>query len=414
MKRTITSGLLLLAFAVGLGRGWSQEPEGTIQLRSAGDLDHTLGSIALYPDPLIAEILPAATVPAEIVLADRYLRDGGEPDGVDAQPWSASVKALAHYPDVLKMMDDNLSWTTEVGIAFLNQQQDVMDSIQRLRQQAQALGNLRTTEQQQVVTSDGLTEILPTDPEVVYVPVYQPDVVFEQPPPTVGFWISFGRPWGVGRWLNHDFDWHEHRLLVWHSDHPRPNDWWHRPAGERRDWQTSRPSERGTPPSVWRPHTRPSTVVSGGHIDRGFPQPPGGVRPRPPTSAPLRPEEQGRGRTASVPAAHQTPEARINPPSRSVPEPPPRTPPPSVKIPTPARVATPPLQRPSRPPSSGAFIGVQSAHDTRQFSTQGQASRQTVTHPAPAAPHPAPAPHSVAPPPSPPRSSTPAPRQPRP
>jgi len=103
------------------------------QPRSSAELDQMLGAIALYPDPLIAQILPAATLPPQIVLADRYVNGGGDLNLIDQQPWDASVKALARYPTVLKWMDDNLAWTTSVGQAFLYQAQDVMDSIQRLR-----------------------------------------------------------------------------------------------------------------------------------------------------------------------------------------------------------------------------------------------------------------------------------------
>ena len=144
------------------------------------ELDQMLGPIALYPDPLIAQMLPAATLPTEIVMADRYVSGGGDPNLIDQQPWDPSVQALARYPTVLKWMDDNLAWTTALGQAFLYQQQDVMDSIQRLRAQAQALGNLQSTPQENVITDDGTIEILPANPEVIYVPVYQPDVVYFQ------------------------------------------------------------------------------------------------------------------------------------------------------------------------------------------------------------------------------------------
>src|SRR5580692_6456369 len=99
---------------------------------SGDQLDQLLGPIALYPDPLLAELLPASTFPTEIVMADRYLQGGGDPGQIENQPWDPSVQAMAHYPDVLKWMDDNLTWTTALGQAFANQQQDVMDSIQRL------------------------------------------------------------------------------------------------------------------------------------------------------------------------------------------------------------------------------------------------------------------------------------------
>jgi hypothetical protein len=120
------------------------------QPMAAAQLDQLLGPIALYPDPLIAQILPGSTLPTQIVLADRYVSGGGDPNQIDQQPWDPSVQALARYPNVLKWMDDNLNWTTELGQAFLNQQQDVMDSIQRLRQSAYNLSNLQSTPQQQV------------------------------------------------------------------------------------------------------------------------------------------------------------------------------------------------------------------------------------------------------------------------
>src|ERR1039458_5705360 len=104
---------------------------------SADVLDQLLRPIALYPDPLLAEIFTAATLPAQIVMADRYVNGGGDLSAIAAQPWDPSVQGLAHYPTVLKWLDDNLPWTTEVGQAFLNQQQEVMASIQRLRLQAQ-------------------------------------------------------------------------------------------------------------------------------------------------------------------------------------------------------------------------------------------------------------------------------------
>ena len=111
-------------------------PTPAYQPLADAQLDQLLGPIALYPDPLIAQILPASTLPTQIVLADRYVSGGGDPNQIDQQPWDASVQALARYPNVLKWMDDNLNWTTELGQAFLNQQQDVMVSIQRLRTSA--------------------------------------------------------------------------------------------------------------------------------------------------------------------------------------------------------------------------------------------------------------------------------------
>src|SRR5580698_3466763 len=122
---------------------------------SSAQLDDLLKPVALYPDPLLAQIFAAATLPSEIVLADRYVNQGGDITQADQQPWDPSVQALVHYPTVLKWLDDNLPWTTEVGQAFASQQQDVMDSIQRLRAEAQAEGNLQSTPQENVVSDGG-------------------------------------------------------------------------------------------------------------------------------------------------------------------------------------------------------------------------------------------------------------------
>ncbi len=149
-------------------------PMSAYQPLPAAQLDQLLGPIALYPDPLIAQMLPASTFPTQIVLADRYVSGGGDPNQIEQQPWDASIRAMARYTNVLKWMDDNLAWTTELGQAFVNQQPDVMISIQRLRASASKLGNLQSSPQQQVVADGGNIEIVPADPQVIYVPVYQP------------------------------------------------------------------------------------------------------------------------------------------------------------------------------------------------------------------------------------------------
>src|SRR5208282_5822556 len=134
-----------------------------------------------YPDPLIAEILPASTFPSEIVMADRYVSEGSDPNEIPSQGWDPSVQALAHYANVLKWMDDNMPWTTQLGQAFQNQQADVMNAVQQLRSQAQNLGNLPTTPQESVATDDGDIEIDPVDPDQMYVPTYDPDTIYTQP-----------------------------------------------------------------------------------------------------------------------------------------------------------------------------------------------------------------------------------------
>lgn len=307
------------------------------QFMAADQLDKLLGPIALYPDPLIAQILPAATLPTQIVLADRYGSGGGDPNAIAQQGWDSSIQALARYPNVLKWMDDNLTWTTQLGQAFLYQQQDVMDAIQRLRTSAANLGNLQTTPQQQVVDDGGFYEIVPANPEVIYVPSYQPDVVYYQAYNGTP-WINFGVGFAIGGWLNVDFDWHNHNLHRWDHDHPRPPNWWHEPPG-RRDW--------GHAP-VWHPENR-SYNLEANRGDRGYNSP-----RQQPAQAPGRHP----GVDYSMPRREPAPESR-----------------PQV-----------PAQNHLAPAHGGAFVGVQSVPDTRAASDRGHQSMQGGGHPSAPAP----------------------------
>jgi hypothetical protein len=324
----------------------------TYQPLAAAQLDQLLGPIALYPDPLIAQILPASTLPTQIVLADRYVTGGGDPSQIGQQPWDPSVQALARYPTVLKWMDDNLNWTTDLGQAFINQQPDVMVSIQRLRTSASNVGNLQSTPQQQVITDGGNIEIVPADPQVIYVPVYQPDQVYYQTdygPPFITFGIGFP----IGLWLNCDFDWGHHNIIFWGNGYSRPSNWWH---------ESSRQRDMGHA-GVWHANNHPGAVaVNRG--DRGY-----GVPYN-------RPAVVTTGRSVSDSAAAR------------------RTPAPAARTEAPATRSAMPVARPtaapvqhsqpvSRPESSGAFIGIQSSHDTRTYSNRGQQSMQTATHSEP-------------------------------
>ena len=186
--------------------------EGNAPLFTGEELDDLLAPIALYPDPLLAQILPAATFIDQIDLAARYVGQYGKSALIDDQPWDVSVKAVAHYPDVLFMMDQKYDWTVSLGQAYASQPQDVMDAIQRLRAEAEAEGNLVSTAEQQVVDEGGVISIVPAEPDVVYVPQYDPLAVYvEGPPPGYGF-ITFGIGFTIGAWLNRDCDWHRHRV----------------------------------------------------------------------------------------------------------------------------------------------------------------------------------------------------------
>jgi hypothetical protein len=158
----------------------------TATVFNAEQLDALLAPIALYPDALLAQVLMAATYPLEVVAASRWLEDPANTNltgdalaqALTRQTWDPSVKSLVPFPQVLAMLNATLDWTQQLGYAFATQQADVMNAVQRLRQQAQAAGYLKTTEQQRVVTENASIVIEPASPQMVYVPVYSPTVVY--------------------------------------------------------------------------------------------------------------------------------------------------------------------------------------------------------------------------------------------
>ena len=178
-------------------------------------LDSLVAPIALYPDPLLSQTLVASTYPLEIIQLQQWigknknLKDQALTDAVKKQNWDPSIQAMAALPDVVKQMADNIQWTTDLGNAFLAQQSDVMDAVQRMRKKAQDGGNLKSTEQQKVETkvveSKQVIIVEQASPEVVYVPSYNPTVVYgalaypyppiAYPPPgyyAAGMALSFG------------------------------------------------------------------------------------------------------------------------------------------------------------------------------------------------------------------------------
>ncbi len=167
------------------------QPAAPVQALSAQDLEQLLAPIALYPDALLAQILAASTYPAQVAVADQWLdqmraQGYGSPDQIAAgaqahATWDPSVKALTAFPDVLDMLDHNLEWTTNLGNAYYNQPQDVMQTVQVLRQRAQQAGNLESTPQEDVTENQGYIDIAPPNPEIVYVPTYDPWEVYGQP-----------------------------------------------------------------------------------------------------------------------------------------------------------------------------------------------------------------------------------------
>ena len=217
--------------------------------QSSEQLEQLVAPIALYPDGLVAQILPAATFPAEVVAAEQWLVQHKDLTGealakeVDKQSWDPSVKALTQFPAVLANMNQNLAWTSELGDVYANQQQDLTNAIQAMRQKAQQAGNLKTTPQEKVQTKGQSIEIEPAAPDVVYVPQYDPWLVYGAPlavfpgwyPYPGLFWdgpgIGFGLGFGIGffggfgwGWHHWGFDWHHggrveynHNTYISHS-----------------------------------------------------------------------------------------------------------------------------------------------------------------------------------------------------
>lgn len=203
------------------------------------ELEQMLAPIALYPDPLLVQMLMAATYPLEVVEAARWvntnpgLRGEELAAALEQKHWDPSVKSLVSFPNALAMMDGNIEWTRNLGDAFLAQKDQVMDTIQSLRSRAQAEGNLKTTAEQVVTNQDNLIAIEPANPGVVYVPTYDPALVYgEWPYPdyppyayyppgyvigdAIGSIISFGVGLVLGAawwgWAWGGFDWYNHRV----------------------------------------------------------------------------------------------------------------------------------------------------------------------------------------------------------
>ena len=225
------------------------------QAMNAQQLEQLLAPIALYPDALLAQILAASTYPAQIAAADQWRRSmgGAPPDQIAAIAngeggWDPSVKALTAYPQILDMMNQNLQWTTALGNAYYNQPQDVMETVQVLRQRAESVGNLQSTPQEQVTADQGYISVAPSNPEVVYVPTYNPWVVYGQPIAAypgyepidtigaiVGAGVQFGLQFAVGAFLapfnllGWGLDWFGHAILfdhdVWCSRSGSVHDW---------------------------------------------------------------------------------------------------------------------------------------------------------------------------------------------
>ena len=242
-------------------------------------LDQLLAPIALYPDPLLAQILMASTYPLEVVEAARWVQDPGNAPLRGAQldsalqliSWDPSVKSLVPFPQILQMMNSRLDWTQALGNAFLAQQSGVMDSVQRLRAEARTAGTLQSTPQETVLMQGPIVVIQPTDPQLVYVPYYNPTIIYGRwgypdyppvyfpPPPNYGYVAGPGVYFGVGfgvigalwgwdqwNWGHHDIHIDAERYntinnyAIAHDNRPRYN-------GNGSSWQHDPAQRRGVP-----------------------------------------------------------------------------------------------------------------------------------------------------------------------
>jgi len=195
-------------------------------LQQLPPLDQLLAPIALYPDPLVALILPASAFPNQIQAVAANL------NGADDPSYDSSIQGLAHYPQIINWLNANLDWTQQLGGAFASSPSDVMNAIQDLRQRARAAGTLVPSNYEQVVVDAGnQIEILPVQPEAVSIPTYDPSVVYWSPPPGYdGNYFTWSEPYPIGAWVTYDFDWQQHAL--WYGDwytYRRDHGGWNRP-----------------------------------------------------------------------------------------------------------------------------------------------------------------------------------------
>lgn len=350
--------LLLLAACVAPAQDIPAAPPGTEFVYAPGSaanftpqqLEQLLAPIALYPDPLIALMLPASTDFPELTAAAQFLATGGTVNQVELQPWDDSARALAHYPQIVRWMVDNPAWTQQLGEAFAAQPDNVMIAIQRLRARARAAGTLIDTPQQVVVYEGDTIIIQPADPDEIYVPYYDPTLVYDRPYSYApGGYFSYSPAFVTGWWLSFGVDWH--RRHVWEVERSERERYWRE---HRRDWNRPRPPEHRVPPEVhpWRPReghwpqsgNRPMTDRWRQPGSRDHDRRPDNPTP-PPRRGDWRPHDTsptpGPVNTVADTAPQPTP--RSNPsrwPNRSATNPTPSAPP-TTQVPAPSASATP-------------------------------------------------------------------------
>jgi hypothetical protein len=240
-RRAVASALMVLLTPLTIGDVLAQDapppppPDyggqqaGAYQPLPPEELNRLVAPIALYPDSLVAQVLAASTYPAQVASAEQFIQQNGNAPAeqiaemANQQPWDPSVKALTAFPQVLQNLTTNMTWATQLGNAYYNQPQDVMGAVQTMRQRAYEAGNLRRTEQLNVVYQPGAIVIEPANPAVVYLPYYDPWVVYGAPIAPwggyyyhrpagvalgVGLAIGFGVGIGIGAFVHYGWGYH--------------------------------------------------------------------------------------------------------------------------------------------------------------------------------------------------------------
>ena len=261
MKRFVClATLVLLVAGMTLGQVWAQAPAASATTTNASEtlspqeLDKLVGRIALYPDELVAIVLPASTYPLQIVQGARFLeKKKKNPELKPRKDWDTSVLGLLNYPQVVKTMNDDLDWTWKLGEAVVAQQKDVMNSIQQVRARAYAAGNLVSNDKQVIVQEKQTIIIKSPDPTVIYVPQYDPAVVVvQQPAPAT---IVYSNPYPVyynpaaafftgmfvGAAVSYGLGWHNNDINI------------NRNASTSRTTNVNRPGTRPGGGEAWRP-----------------------------------------------------------------------------------------------------------------------------------------------------------------
>jgi hypothetical protein len=360
-----------------------------IQKFTDDELRPLVAPIALYPDALLAQVLPACAYPIDIAEANRFVQTSKNstvpPRDVS---WDSSVVALLHYPTVLKRMSDDISWTERLGVAVTYQMDDVSDTIQQVRAEAQAAGNLVSNDKQVVVQDRTYITIVPANPEIIYVPTYEPDVIYVRHERPI---ISFGIGFGSGLWLSNEFDWRYHRIGIsssWYNGgwrrESRSNYYWRAPSRSIPSWY-SRGARRSVGPTSNYGYRYDRTPDRG--RDGRF------NTPSRPTyrSAPIQPPDRhnGPGRPSSGYRSNSTPsysegfdrngsqirrDANRGGNSRQQAQPRPAQPAPTPAPAVPNRVV------PARPSVDRNVMRPSNGQDTRKESSRGASSRGGAKH----------------------------------